>query len=87
MLRTRLATWTVALVCSTVAACADHESACASAGGTVATRPCCTSTADFPNTCALGACGCSPDTSAPRHVCQCPAGQCFNGTACVTRRP
>jgi hypothetical protein len=34
------------------------------------TARCCTSTADFPNTCAIGACG---------------ACTCFNGSACVSQ--
>ena len=59
--------------------------ACESAGGTVVSWQCCAGVSDFPNTCLIGACGCSPENSAPRDVCECPAGQCFDGTGCVPR--
>jgi hypothetical protein len=57
---------------------------CVDSGGTVTTSQCCTSlTADFPNNCMVGACGCSPQNSKTVSVCQCPANMCFNGQSCV----
>jgi len=76
---------TIALISLALAACGQYENACTRAGGTILRQGCCASASNFPNTCALGACGCSPQNSAPRDVCQCPAGQCFNGTTCQAR--
>jgi heat shock protein HslJ len=56
---------------------------CTRSGGTVGTASCCGLAGDFPNTCLPGACGCGPDGSHPVQACTCPAGQCFDGTACV----
>ena len=56
---------------------------CVSSGGTVKTRMCCGSTGDFPNTCLIGACGCSPENSKETKVCDCGPGKCFDGTSCV----
>ncbi|MBM4345724.1 MAG: hypothetical protein FJ100_20310 [Deltaproteobacteria bacterium] len=56
---------------------------CVVAGGTVETQNCCKATADFPNLCAIGACGCSPDNSKATLVCKCPDGKCFDGKSCV----
>ena len=61
------------------------EEGCLTSGGTVTTATCCASTSDFPDTCAIGACGCSPNASHAVRVCQCSAGNCFNGTQCVGR--
>ena len=58
-------------------------SGCELSGGRVITGLCCGSTADFPNTCAIGACGCGPDNSHEVAICECPAGQCFDGSRCV----
>lgn len=59
------------------------EDACIASGGTVATAPCCSSAREFPNTCAVGACGCSPDNSQETKTCTCPEGTCFDGSACT----
>jgi heat shock protein HslJ len=56
---------------------------CTRSGGTVGTASCCGLAGDFPSTCLLGACGCTPDASHTVQVCQCPAGQCFDGKSCV----
>jgi len=61
------------------------EQGCLGSGGTVMTALCCASTTDFPNTCSIGACGCSPDASHEVSVCECGAGTCFNGSACVSQ--
>jgi hypothetical protein len=62
---------------------ADGE--CTKSGGTVSSGLCCAATGDFPDTCAVGACGCSPDNSHTVKLCQCPQGKCFDGTTCVTQ--
>jgi hypothetical protein len=59
------------------------ERGCLGSGGTVTTATCCASTNDFPDTCVIGACGCPPDASHEVRVCDCAAGSCFDGTACV----
>lgn len=56
---------------------------CLRSGGRVAVNMCCKSTPDFPNTCAIGPCGCSPDNSKETKVCDCGEGRCFDGTSCV----
>ena len=56
--------------------------ACTSSGGTVSTGFCCTSTSDFPNTCAVGGCGCAPQYSHTIQVCECPANTCWDGSTC-----
>jgi len=58
------------------------EQGCLTSGGTVTTATCCASASDFPDTCAIGACGCPPDTSHEVRVCTCGTG-CFNGSRCV----
>jgi hypothetical protein len=59
------------------------EAGCLASGGTVGESLCCLSSADFPNTCLIGACGCSAENSHAVKTCRCPAGSCFNGTACM----
>jgi hypothetical protein len=59
------------------------EAGCLASGGTVGAAVCCLSVEDFPNTCLVGACGCSAENSHGVKTCNCPAGSCFNGTACV----
>lgn len=50
---------------------------CVATGGTVDSALCCLATEAFPDTCAVGACGCAPDSSHDVPVCSCPAG-CFD---------
>jgi hypothetical protein len=59
------------------------EQGCIASGGTVTTGLCCSSTGDFPDTCAIGACGCAPGQSHEVKICDCGEGQCFDGSACV----
>jgi hypothetical protein len=59
------------------------EEGCRASGGTVGEGLCCASVEDFPNTCLVGACGCSAEFSHAVKTCACPAGTCFNGTACA----
>jgi len=54
------------------------EQACINSGGTVTTQLCCNSVSDFPNTCLIGACGCSPDNSHEVKVCDCGEGKCWD---------
>jgi hypothetical protein len=56
---------------------------CRDTGGTVTRALCCNSTESFPNMCALGACGCSPENSHMVSICKCPEGKCFDGRRCV----
>ncbi|HTY43774.1 MAG TPA: hypothetical protein VMC80_00845 [Patescibacteria group bacterium] len=60
------------------------EQLCINSGGTVTASSCCGSVSDFPNTCAIGACGCSPANSHNIQSCNCGAGKCFDGNACVS---
>ena len=55
---------------------------CVDSGGAVANAMCCRGVGDFPDTCLIGACGCSPLESEMVLVCECSAGQCFNGIVC-----
>ena len=61
------------------------EQKCVNSGGTVGASLCCNSASDFSNLCLIGACGCSPDNSHQVKTCDCGAGKCFNGTACVVQ--
>lgn len=61
----------------------QKELACTNSGGTVTTSSCCKSVSGFPNSCLIGACGCSPDNSHDIKTCDCGEGKCFNGTSCV----
>ena len=76
----------VALVCGCVStAPTGPEKACVDSGGNVTTSMCCGSVGDFPNTCLIGACGCSPENSHEVKTCDCGPDKCFDGTACVAR--
>jgi len=59
------------------------EQGCLASGGTVTSAMCCASIGDFPDTCAIGACGCAPAASHAVHVCECAAGSCFDGSGYV----
>jgi hypothetical protein len=61
------------------------EQSCLSSGGTISTASCCGQTQDFPNSCLIGACGCSPTSSHQVKTCSCGAGKCFDGNVCVSR--
>lgn len=50
---------------------------CVATGGTISMAPCCGTAPDFPDTCRVGACGCSPANSKSTPTCVCPAGSCF----------
>ena len=61
----------------------DVNKACTDSGGVVKTAMCCNSASDYPNTCLIGACGCSPDNSHEVKTCDCGEGKCFDGSSCV----
>lgn len=64
----------------------DIRSYCIATAGQVLNKQCCQSSGDFPNTCLVGACGCSLNNSHQVKVCECPEGACFNGNKCVPVR-
>ena len=61
----------------------EADKACINAGGTVKTQQCCKSASDFPNSCLIGACGCSLENSHEVKVCDCGKGKCWDGTKCA----
>jgi len=62
------------------------EELCENSGGTVKTQLCCNSVNDFPDTCLIGACGCSPNDSHEVKVCDCGEGKCWDESTdkCIT---
>ena len=63
---------------------ADGTSSCVNTFGQVSAGLCCSDTGDFPDTCAVGACSCSPASSHSVNTCVCPSGTCFlPGLGCV----
>ena len=63
----------------------EEEQRCINSGGTVSTSVCCKLSGDFPNSCLIGACGCSPDNSHQVKVCDCGIDKCFDGAKCVSQ--
>jgi len=59
------------------------EKSCLNSGGIVTMSLCCESSSDFPNTCLIGACGCSPTDSHQIKICDCGEDKCFDGEQCV----
>jgi hypothetical protein len=84
--------WACTADCGGGRACADAgadggtaEQRCLATGGTPRMAGCCLSSGDFPDSCAVGACGCSPASSHPVTICGCPAGACFSpGRGCLS---
>ena len=68
------------------AGCISDEDAnkidlCESTGGMVTHVACCADTGNFPPSCGIvGPCGCPPDSSELKLVCDCPIMSCFNET-------
>jgi hypothetical protein len=61
------------------------EALCTTTGGTVTTASCCAGgAASFPDTCAVGACGCGPASSRTITTCDCPGG-CFSSSLGCTK--
>lgn len=65
---------------------AEKEKACVDSGGIVTAALCCQSAEDFPDSCAIGACGCAPEYSHQVKFCGCGDGKCFEKNACVEAR-
>jgi len=63
----------------------NNAQLCINSGGTVSSSMCCGSASDFPDNCAIGACGCAPEYSHEVKVCDCGEDRCFNGFKCTTR--
>jgi hypothetical protein len=53
---------------------------CVTTGGTVMMQNCCASQGDFPNSCTIGTCTCSPGNLHMVQACQCPVGKCYDPT-------
>jgi hypothetical protein len=62
-----------------------QEQACINSGGELTSTSCCLSSDDFPNSCLIGVCGCSPISSHEVKFCDCGENMCFNGISCVAR--
>ena len=64
-----------------------EQQGCIASDGTVSTALCCFAAPDFPDTCGIGSCGCSPEFSREVSICECSSGACFNREqrACVPR--
>lgn len=59
------------------------EARCTATNGSVVETLCCAATGDFPNLCAVGACGCAPSSSHLVRTCACTSGQCYEpGLGC-----
>jgi hypothetical protein len=56
----------------------DLEELCINSGGNVTTGFCCLTSDDFPDTCLIGACGCSPENSHEVKICDCGEGKCWS---------
>jgi hypothetical protein len=61
------------------------ESICLTTGGKVFASFCCKTAQDFPNSCLIGACGCSPENSKEVKTCDCGPEKCFDGNGCRQR--
>lgn len=59
--------------------------ACVKSGGKIEITFCCKSANDYPNSCAIGACGCSLENSREIKTCVCADNKCWNGTSCAER--
>lgn len=60
---------------------------CLASGGTVTSGLCCIGVGDFPDTCAIGVCGCAPDFSEEALLCDCGPERCFGARGCVGSEP
>lgn len=78
----------IAAVHSALRGCgpSPEEQACLDSGGTVSTGLCCSTAPDFPDTCRIGSCGCSPSSSRQVQLCECGENACFDRKtlSCVT---
>jgi hypothetical protein len=61
-----------------------NAQACTTTGGHVENNLCCTGASNFPDSCGVGACSCSPTNLKVVDTCVCPSGACFLPSAgCV----
>ncbi len=61
-----------------------NAQACATTGGEISNNLCCTGAANFPDSCAVGACTCAPTNLQVVDTCVCPNGACFlKSVGCV----
>lgn len=68
----------------------NQEKACNASGGKVSKQDCyCSNTKDFYNSCAIGACTCTPDPKNKKQVkaCDCGQGKCWDGKKCASINP
>lgn len=56
----------------------SKEELCKKSGGTITTQLCCNSVKDIPDTCLVGACGCSEENSHEVKVCNCGEEKCWD---------
>jgi hypothetical protein len=56
----------------------SNEELCEHSGGTAKIQLCCNSVSDFPNTCQVGVCVCSPNNSHDVKICDCGEGKCWD---------
>lgn len=61
----------------------EKEWDCINSEGNIVMASCCKGTGDLPNTCLIGACGCSPENSGQVKTCDCGPERCFDGNQCV----
>ena len=80
---TTITTTTTSIPTTTTTVISSLEMKCIDSGGTVSTSMCCKNIVEFPNTCLVGACGCSLENSHEVKVCDCPEGKCFDGNTCI----
>jgi hypothetical protein len=64
----------------------DQEQTCINSGGTITTSLCCEASGDFPSSCMIGACGCSPNDSHEVKTCDCGVDRCFDGAECAPQK-
>jgi hypothetical protein len=60
----------------------DKSALCTGSGGTIEVAFCCSGADEFPNTCSIGACGCSLENSKEIRTCNCGEDKCWDGERC-----
>jgi hypothetical protein len=65
---------------SLIATIEAKKEACENANGTVSWKMFCKSVGNFPDTCLIGASGCSADNSHVIEYCQCETGKCWDSS-------
>jgi len=75
-----------AVLVETTPESAKKEQACAISGGSIQASLCCQSVGDFPDSCLVGSCGCSLESSHEVKACDCGPGKCFDGKKCLSTK-